>query len=83
MKTRMRVANIPEEELKERCKNGTMYADFVPIGKWIGSQGIFTCSQCGREADYFIADASLGYYLAAKPNFCPNCGADMRKGDAE
>lgn len=44
-------------------------------GEWIRSSDIdiawgskvYTCSNCGHERD-------------GKPNFCPNCGADMRKG---
>lgn len=34
----------------------------------------YRCSECG-----FIKDA---YYLDIA-NFCPNCGADMRKGEKE
>ena len=70
MKTRMRVANIPEEELKERCKRGTMYADFVPIGKWerevdFGNVAHYFCSECKEEGQ--------------GTKFCPFCGADMRE----
>lgn len=40
-------------------------------GKWCG----YLCSECNENADYFI---SGGFYFDEKPNFCPNCGADMR-----
>ena len=52
-------------------------------GKWIVYEGEWKdfdyycpkckCNQCGYEEELYI--------LNAKPtNFCPNCGADMRKG---
>lgn len=73
MTTRMRVAKIPKEELERRCADGSMYADFVPIGKWIDTKPHlnspmakqYKCDQCG--------------YWALKSNFCPFCGADMRE----
>lgn len=66
--TRSRAAGIPKAELERRCANGSMYADFVPIGKWESVDGAWECSLCGCR----------------KPNdtaFCPDCGADMREGD--
>jgi len=49
-------------------------ADVVPVsrGTWRpGGDGCEYCTECGycREMD--------GYYF----NFCPNCGADMRRFD--
>lgn len=41
-------------------------------GKWDG----YICSECSVCADYFISGDF--YYFDEKPNFCPNCGADMR-----
>lgn len=39
-------------------------------GEWkLDSLGAY-CSECGSHPDY-------------SSNFCPNCGADMQKGDAE
>lgn len=74
--SRLRVVRMTEEELARRCAEGTMYADFVPIGRWIDTKPHlkspmakqYRCDQCG--------------YWAVKSNFCPNCGADMREGDA-
>lgn len=41
-----------------------------PQGEWISKHnGYWTCSECG-----------LSFLFYAKGNFCPNCGADMRKG---
>ena len=41
-----------------------------PQGEWkLGSIGVY-CSECGTHPDY-------------STNFCPNCGAEMRKGGAE
>lgn len=49
--------------------------DAVPVvhGRWVNSQGGFwevsSCSNCGEK-----------YPTAGNaPNFCPNCGADMRE----
>lgn len=39
-------------------------------GEWISlHNGKWKCSECGIEV-----------LIYAKGNFCPNCGADMRKG---
>ena len=41
-----------------------------PQGEWKPKHnGYWTCSECG-----------LSFLFYAKGNFCPNCGADMRKG---
>ena len=44
-------------------------------GKWINHRNdnghnIADCSECGEALQWFDDDI--------KPNFCPNCGADMR-----
>ena len=47
-------------------------------GKWIeytdceGKSRRITCDQCGHEEWNWL-----------DPNFCPNCGADMREGEEE
>lgn len=53
-------------------------------GKWVGadSQCGIGCPFCGTPVDDFCS--SIDYIdLNYKPNFCPNCGADMREGDSE
>ena len=51
-----------------------------PQGEWIiiksplSNETIVKCDKCGDE---FIGNDVEDY------NFCPNCGADMREGDAE
>ena len=50
-------------------------ADVVEVrhGRWVDEvyvwQGLKSaqCNQCKRKTDYYI-----------QPNYCPNCGADMR-----
>lgn len=45
--------------------------EVVPVvrGKWkFHCHSIYVCSNCGKEVDY-----------KGMSNFCPNCGADMRK----
>jgi len=80
MTTRMRVAKINKEELERRCADGSMYADFVPIGHWIDRfGGEYRCSECGAKiSEEDITDTPIKSF-----NFCPFCGADMREGDAE
>lgn len=54
-------------------------ADVKPIvdGEWeytgdMFNEGNLVCSKCGHKID-----------VADKSNFCPNCGADMRKESKE
>ena len=48
----------------------TIDAVEVVRGEWISlHNGKWKCSECGIEV-----------LIYAKGNFCPNCGADMRKG---
>lgn len=46
-------------------------------GKWIDQKGGgCCCSECGR---YALDEVDGNFiHVAAKSNFCPNCGADMR-----
>lgn len=47
-----------------------------PQGEWQPDMDSFYCDQCGVTA----LEINRKWY---KSNFCPNCGADMRKGGAE
>ena len=38
----------------------------------------YFCPVCNTRADAFVA-GSEDWYCYFAPNFCPNCGADMRK----
>jgi len=56
---------------------GIPTADARPVvrGEWIDyddDYGGYSCSECGENAPEDI-----------RWNFCPNCAADMRDGDAE
>lgn len=42
----------------------------VRHGKWVNGE----CSECGGDAPFW--PMATTYY---RSNFCPNCGADMRK----
>lgn len=58
--------------------------DVAPVvhGRWIDHfVRDWRCSECG-EPIYKVRNVD-GYCYDDKPNFCPNCGADMRerKGD--
>lgn len=66
-----------------------------PQGEWIKGEEIsrtmigdkvehieykdYTCSNCGLVLDYLL----YNYDGSPLYKFCPNCGADMRKGGAE
>lgn len=56
-------------------------ADVSPVrhGRWVDHcVRDWRCSECG---DKIIKFRSVdGYCYDDKPNFCPNCGADMRGG---
>ncbi len=50
-----------------------------PHGEWIVDEDAFSkefrkCSNCNEDAEWLEGG---GQFL---PNFCPNCGADMRGG---
>ena len=52
------------------------------MGRSTDSQCGIGCPFCGTPVDDFCS--SIDYIdLNYKPNFCPNCGADMREGDSE
>lgn len=67
------------------CRGGVKMmptVDAVPVrhGRWVGSdsQCGIACSVCGVSVDDFCC--SVDYIeMNYQPNFCPNCGADMRK----
>lgn len=49
-------------------------------GRWIpdGSELGIKCNKCGKSFSDYV-NAGTGYmFLEETPNFCPNCGADMR-----
>ena len=64
------------------CKFFKNKADFVEVkhGEWARQKGRpeAICSECGREVAYQIIDNKWRF-----ENFCPHCGADMRKGGAD
>lgn len=50
--------------------SGTVIIQERPQGKWVYEHDWVHCSFCGHEQNY-------------PSNFCPNCGACLRKGSAE
>ena len=55
--------------------------DAVPVrhGRWKHKKDLkqFFCDQCGEPS---LTEDDVYFYGMEFPNFCPNCGADMRKG---
>lgn len=51
-------------------------------GKWIHDNTLkyFFCSECGEPS---LTDDDRYIYSMDFPNFCPNCGADMREREQE
>lgn len=47
-----------------------------PTGHWINGYKSFNCSVCGKIA---YSWNHFGEYIQVKSNFCPHCGADMRR----
>lgn len=78
-------ADIEIKELKEKLTEMEKKIDERPKGKWIIEEnnkdypnGRATCSHCGYKMDVKRWEwlSAVRWYL--KPNYCPNCGADMR-----
>ena len=54
-------------------------------GRWIpdGSELGIKCNKCGKSFSDYV-NAGTGYmFLEETPNFCPNCGAKMERGEQE
>ena len=65
--------NIRKRQLEVMLNAQMAISTARPHGEWIG---LVECSVCGKQAIDFIDGYVDGVeYL---PNFCPNCGADMR-----
>lgn len=54
-------------------------------GKWIGSDGSYICSECNSNPIDFIETMSAIFdaYVEIPMNYCPNCGADMRRSEKD
>ena len=53
----------------------------ITKGKWVGDRYFEECSICGSEPAYFCS--GWEWDVDKMPNFCPNCGADMRGDNDE
>ena len=63
----------------------TVGADPVVRGEWIEENtrprsGMFYCSSCHRTCYDLQPTRLKGWTKRCRYSFCPNCGADMRKG---
>lgn len=67
------------KEVKEWITDD-MVVDAVPVrhGQWmeIAEAEMFMCSECGEPG---LSFDDVYIYDLKPANFCPNCGADMRK----
>ena len=82
-------ADIHEEGAEHDCKQFKDRSRYVvrEKGEWIGEgdgyadgeivYDVWYCSECNHCIDDGTDDP------AQLPNFCPNCGADMRKGETD
>lgn len=74
--------------IKDNRQKCGSYLEQRPHGDWIekctsfGGKCWAKCSVCNEFADGFGRDNGFGHDYFY-PNFCPNCGADMREGEAE
>lgn len=58
-------------------------ADVTPVrhGHWVSFAGVY-CSNCNKKVykeDYALCNREN----KLRPNYCPNCGADMRESKEE
>lgn len=74
--------NETQVDFAQVCHHFKNKADFVEVkhGEWVRQKGRpeAICSECGREVVYQIIDNKWWF-----ENFCPHCGADMRKEGAD
>ena len=71
------ILDLPPADVKPVVRGEWM--DEAPEhDKTISERHRFRCPACGKDADYFIGGYG-DWWCRAAPNFCPNCGADMRK----
>ena len=75
-------------QMNERTRLKHMVADAPRIeerktGKWIddGTELGCQCPECGKTLDDYLNGNLESITLREMPNYCPNCGADMR-GDS-
>lgn len=84
------VVSIDKEELikalnYDRHQYEKGYADAKaeyqrPQGEWIFKNGKYRCTACGEKAIYRYSGSLAVTQTELLTDFCPNCGADMRKG---
>ncbi len=94
MKTRASLQMLDNTQSADKMMHGLRMAEIkveeAPTiepkrGEWHRSlsdceEGWVTCNNCGMQFDYYLLD-QLGAEIENVyfTNFCPNCGADMRK----
>jgi hypothetical protein len=61
----------------------TVEAKPVVHGEWIKEPGDWKSSTTGEPLTVHQCSNCRSYFIHAPYNFCPNCGADMRKKVAE
>lgn len=74
---------LAETIVRRFKKLPTVDAVTVRHGQWKHKVDLkqFFCDQCGEPS---LTEDDVYFYGMEFPNFCPNCGADMRKeGDHE
>lgn len=78
-------ANRPAHKAVESIKNLQSVTPKEKTGYWIDDANeldaqygrhTYKCSECGKYAEYFISGTEV-WWDRIKPNFCPNCGAEM------
>ena len=87
-------ADVVPRDWHNRCMEieiqNRIAADVRPVmhGEWINKKTVFVtygsaeCSACGERTSGSKVDTGWGVEFEY-PNFCPNCGADMREADHE
>ena len=82
--------------IENKFKNDISYKAFVNLikrqptieperkkGRWVSIDRRYVkCSECGLETTKNEL-RGIALFGENEPNFCPNCGADMRGGDSE
>lgn len=48
-------------------------------GEWIDKGNFYICSECGKRMPYAVLGSKLSRAYAFMSDYCPNCGARMKR----
>lgn len=73
----------PEQAIEATLGRGTCKVDVLNTGDCAGyecSEYIMHCNACGHEFGHVLYSEDGDVWMSERPNFCPNCGAEVVDG---